>query len=776
MTPLRALLPLATLALAALGFGQIEHGYDLLDVNWSLGFNEETEMINGSVTNTIRLKRDSEGVRFHCAKLQIENAKVNGLKAKYTLDAASEQITVRFGKTLKEGTTVKVFIDYRGKPEAGVYFTPASRAFPAKTGMVYTQGQAYDTRYWLPTFDHPSDKATSESRITVPVGYYVLGNGKLVERIRANGRETFHWKMDQPHSTYLISFVAGKYSEGKETAFGNLSVNHYVPVGLEEWGKASYGHTAPMVEFFSQLMGVRYPYAKFGQALVADYPYGGMENISAVTNTLNVLYPPRELPLQDADGLNLHELAHQWFGDLVTCNDWSHAWINEGFATFLPHFYNRKVDGQSTYELQRRGTMMGAVQAMKDKRRKMIEESEIAMDNFDGHTYGGGAARMFVLMDILGEETFWKCVKQFLTDFGFKNATTEDFFRSFSATSGRDLDFFRREWFYRDAMPQISAGRKGTKLMLTQTAPVFTMDVEVLAVVNGQAKIVRVPMSGLSAEVELGSDNAPFAVDPSMRYAATVNYDVASESDAKALYQNAPGATLKARMIEVLAAKGWVTTLTLIADTETDKELRRSALASLPADQPDRWIRLSADQDPLLRRIAVQKMSASPKNDRIIARLQAMVSTEKSDTLRQEALQAYVGHTADELAVQRAWTMDSFNDGFKTFALGWIANKRPEDARRMALGSLTGASYPVQLTAVRVLGRLKDKAGERVVFNALVKYLGSTGFSGRMAAIGALQQYGDKAAIPAIKKFENSSMFMIRGAAQDAIAQLNRAR
>lgn len=772
----RALLGVLTLAAASLSFGQ-DHGYDLLDVNWELSFDEAAQTIAGSVTNTVKLTRESEGVRFHAGRLTISAVRVNGLKGKFRLDPPKEQVIVDFPARIASGTTVKVSIDYTGKPQAGVFFTPVENAFPAKTSMVYTQGEAYDTRYWLPTYDHPGDKATSESKITVPIGYYALGNGKLMSRMRAKGKETFHWKMEQPHSTYLISFVAGAYDEVKDPpAFGTIPVTCLVPAGMADWGKASFGGSNRMVEFYSELTGYRYPYAKFSQSLVADFPFGGMENITAVTNTLDAMHPEREKPFASAVGLNLHEMAHQWFGDLVTCRDYSHLWINEGFASFLPNFWVRREEGEDEYHLGRRGTLLGAVGAMQGKKRTMIEESAVAMDNFDGHAYGGGAARMYTLMALLGEEQFWKSVKAFLNEFAFQPVTTEDFFNSFSKSSGKDLSFFRKEWFYTAAMPSVKAVLDGNNLKLTQTQPYFTLDLDVWVWDGSAWRKEVVALHGASATVPLGSlAKNPFTVDPEVKYAAAVDYDVATPQHATILYQNAPNAALKARMIDLMRSKTMNSQLTKLLESETSPTMRRLLLEALPADETDRWFRMSTDPDARLRMIAIQKMSAGPLAPKAVARLQAMSVSEINDSLKLAALRGYVVHSKDEKAVRKAWQTDSYGDSFRRYALDWFVGQYPDEGRQMALASLgPTASFPLRTSAIRHLGRLKDKLGEKRVYQALVEAFKKPGYGIKQACIGALADYGDRAAIPLIQPYTTYSQVFVAETARNALDTLRK--
>lgn len=313
-----------------------ERTFNLIDVNWKLSFDETSGQIFGDVTNTVRpLRPNVTKVAFQAVKLEISKVYVDGASSSYLYDGKEVQVPLPVNVSTSQA--LKVRIVYSGTPSAGVYFIPKKRAFPAKSSMVYTQGEMIDTRYWLPTYDWPDDKATSEATITVPKGYYALSNGRLLERMVSGENETFHWKLDQPVSTYLISFVAGKYDEGTDPGAA-IPTYYYVPAGLKSWGDVSFGGTSKIVDFYGKLTGFTYPYAKFSQAAVSDFMFGGMENTTAVTQTINAIYPPEVADYESATGLIAHELAHQWFGDTATATDWEHIWLNEGFATFLPTF------------------------------------------------------------------------------------------------------------------------------------------------------------------------------------------------------------------------------------------------------------------------------------------------------------------------------------------------------------------------------------------------------------------------------------------------------
>ena len=355
-----------------------------------------------------------------------------------------------------KGTTQKVEIVYHGLPEAGIYFVPAARTFPAKTPILYTQGEMEDTRYWLPTYDSPDDKATSRGTVTVPAGWNVLSNGVLSKSL--DGR-TFTWTIDKPHSTYLISLLAGPYTESPDGT-DPVPVSYWSPKGLEAWGRNAFGGTDAIIRCYARLTGTPFPWNKYAQAAVADFMFGGMENVTCTTQTINALFPDAVRGTRDSTGLDAHELAHQWFGDDVTTPRWDDIWINEGWATFMPHFWAREKYGEDEYAIERYDTIEQAKGTMRgNPSRSMVYSGwTVPMQMFDGYAYPGGAARMFALMHQVGEPAFWKATKEYLASHAYQNVDTAEFFRSYSKSLGMDLSTFERQWF---RTPSVRADGRG---------------------------------------------------------------------------------------------------------------------------------------------------------------------------------------------------------------------------------------------------------------------------------------------------------------------------
>jgi aminopeptidase N len=765
------------LATSAVTFAQMGRNYHLEDVTWKISFDERTRSIQGDVINKLTPLMDSVSqIALNEGKLDIQKVSVNGQEAKFTIDAPHEQMIVDLPKQSNRGDQLSIEIQYAGKPQAGVYFVKPSRSTrQITTGVVYTQGEAEDTRYWLPTYDEPEDKATSEGYITVPRGYYALSNGSLVD-IQHNGdQDVYHWKIDQPHSTYLISFVAAKMASATEK-WGDLPVSWYVPEGSGDMGENTFGGTADMVRFYSELTGVKYPYAKFAQAAVPDFPFGGMENISAVTQTIDALNPPGYPFKSQIQGLVLHELAHQWFGDYETCDSWPNNWLNEGFATFLPHFYFRSVYGEDLYQIQKLGDIESALQAMAGRPRPMVEPKyNVPMDLFDGHAYSGGAARLFTLQAILGEKRFWSAIHQFLTEYACKALNTDQFFDCMSKATGQDLSWFDQQFFHTPALPKVIASVHGNTLTLTQGDPVFSLDLDVWELVNGEWKQSTVALNGKTADVALKSAEDPYLIDPQVNWVMSVTYPGKLRPDViKTLYQHAPNAAQKLRLAEMAQTDGDANLLARLAESETSHSLRLSLIPLISPSQTDALLKFSRDPEPDIRIAAIQQMS-TVNNAAYTPRLREIWKTSPSDTERSTAINGLLQTSDGAGYAGKAYHMKSFGDQEQINALNWYRYNKKDKARALALSLLSGkSSENLRVAAISVLGTVKDVPGRKVVFKELVDRLADESLHEKESAIMALRSYHSQEALPYLHKLDDFSMYQIRVEALSVEANLEK--
>ncbi len=731
-----------------------ERTYDLIHVKWNLSFDEPRAMILGQVTNTVRPLRDgTTEVWFDSGKLAVRDVTVNGLATRF--ETRGERLFVTLPRAARRRDTLKVAIAYSGVPEAGVYFIPAARAFPSTTGIIYTQGEAEDTRYWLPTYDFPDDKATSEGTLTVHEGQFALSNGKLlgVTRMGPKGERlaTYRWRMDQPHATYLISFVVGNLSRGRESWAG-IPIDWYVPRGLERMGRSSFAGTDKMVEFFSRQTGFKYPFAKFSQAVVPDFMFGGMENITQVTNTITTLHPPEAKPLTSSEGLVAHELAHQWFGDIVTTRDWSHIWINEGFASFLPAFWTRHRHGQEAYDLARHDTFEGGLGAFRGDPRAMIKtDFKEPMDVFSGHAYAGGAMRLFVLMHELGERRFWNGIREYLHRYAYKSVTTEQFFDSMSRSTLRDLRPFMQQWFYTAGVPRLKVTREGDEVVIVQRDPFFRLNLPVWTLDGSTWRKQTVHLDDSEVRVRVGS-RGPTLIDPEVRYPLEIDYPSYTPNDWTALYQNAPNAAQKAKLLVPLFRALSASRGAALARGETSPRLLERMVGLLKQPPVPYLLELTRHSDKRVQNTAVSALESARADRFAIERLREIWRTDPNPVLRGTALSALLRHAGDEALAGEAWRTPSYNDRYRQLALGWWVARNPEVARERALEALRNPpSEPVRVAANPSPGPAEGPPVGARVFDALIEIAKEPSFGARVAAINALTAYGNPEALPTLR-------------------------
>ncbi|MCG6916424.1 MAG: HEAT repeat domain-containing protein, partial [Deltaproteobacteria bacterium] len=317
--------------------------------------------------------------------------------------------------------------------------------------------QDEDNKYWFPCVDHPREKVTSEIRVKVDKPYVVVSNGVLKERYEdKDQRLVYHWSMERPHSIYLISLAIGAFNELSD-CFEDIPLSFFVPEGREEDGQRSFEKTADIMRFFSEKTKIRYPYPQYSQVIAQDFIFGGMENTTATTLTEMTLHDERAHLDFTSEHLVAHELAHQWFGDLVTSKSWSHSWLHEGFATYFDLLYTEHAKGEDEFYyrlLENRETYFEEHDS-KYKRPIITNVYSQPIDLFDMHLYPGSAARLHMLRRLLGDEEWWEIINLFLKKHRDSVVETVDFARCIEEVTGDNYDWFFDQWFFRPGFPQL---------------------------------------------------------------------------------------------------------------------------------------------------------------------------------------------------------------------------------------------------------------------------------------------------------------------------------
>jgi aminopeptidase N len=378
------------------------------------------------------------------------------------------------------------------EPRAGLHFFGPTPSEPDVPLTVWSQGESETNRYWIPCFDHPNQRQTTEMVVTVADGFDAVSNGKLLEKKQNDDKTiTFHWLQDKPHVAYLITLVVGKFDVVQEDWEG-IPVLYYVPKGRQSDVARSFGRTRDMLTFFSDRFGIKYPWDKYAQVVCEQYG-GGMENTSATTLTDRALHDERSMLDSNSDGLISHELAHQWWGDLVTCRDWAHIWLNEGFASYAEVLWAEHHDGpeEGAYNLIQKSRP--AISGSKD--RPVVDRRYPNSGSmFDSRAYPKGAWVLHMLRRRLGDDMFFKGLQQYGKDFILQCADTNDFRRTLERVSGRNLELFFYDWTERPGNPvlnistdyQPDSKQARISVKQTQAGEAFQFPLKILFIVAGQ--------------------------------------------------------------------------------------------------------------------------------------------------------------------------------------------------------------------------------------------------------------------------------------------------
>jgi len=447
------------------------HDFDLIHQSIEVkNFDWDATAFDGNVTTTlVSLRSGLDSIVLNMgrrlavrsvttARTNMRNARP-GTSLRFT--RPGDSIVVRLPRPAAFRDTVRFTIDYHGRitQGRGLYFFKAEPGRPRRTQQVYSGGGTDGNPNWIPTYGPPHDKATWDLRVRVPVNLTVVSNGRLVsdnpDAKAVGGRaarppgttHTVHWRQERPASTYLISLVAAPLRKVTDR-WRDVPLEYYVSPEDAPNARRLFGVTPDMMESFTRLTGVKYPWAKYSQATVTDF-IGGMENVNATT-LVDWIPDPRaylDRPWYHQT-LIPHELAHQWFGNLVTTENWSNYWLNEGMAEFMVGQYWGTKQGQYAedefYLDEYRRYLSG------DSRRR------VPLASFNSNNvYTKGALVLEMLKKQLGSGRFWASINRYLVRHSYANATSNALRQAVLDATGQNLDWFWEQWIYGAGHPEL---------------------------------------------------------------------------------------------------------------------------------------------------------------------------------------------------------------------------------------------------------------------------------------------------------------------------------
>lgn len=473
--------------------------FDLIHTKLDVRFNWEKAHMYGKAELTLSPHFYSQNeLVLNARGMDINKVELIGLgedslptqtELKYDYD--SLLITIELGKIYSKNDSLKIFIDYTSKPnelteggsdairsDKGLYFINEKGEDKDKPQQIWTQGETESNSAWFPTLDSPNQKSTEEIAITVDEKYKTLSNGILsYSEINGDGTRTDFWEMNMPHAPYLFMMAIGDFALVKDT-WRDIEVNYYVEHKYEEYAKDIFGLTPEMLEFFSNKLGVDYPWQKYSQVIVRDYVSGAMENTSAVIFGEFAHQTKREM-IDGSAGEDVisHELFHHWFGDLVTCESWANLPLNESFATYGEILWREYKYGDDKAAEGLQSDLNSYLQRSKHGDLKDVVRFDYAKreDMFDGHSYQKGGRILHMLRNYIGDDAFFASLKLYLESNKCTDVEMHQFRLACEKVTGEDLNWFFNQWFYASGHPELNIDYSYNDSLKTQTITVKQM-------------------------------------------------------------------------------------------------------------------------------------------------------------------------------------------------------------------------------------------------------------------------------------------------------------
>jgi aminopeptidase N len=385
--------------------------------------------------------------------LDIECVLINNISQPFDYD--KEKLIINLLKPT-ENETLNIQINYQViNPNRGLYFISPNQNYPDKPIQIWTQGEDEDSRFWFPCFDYPGQLATSEIRVSIPAQFMAISNGELIETKEIEDRKIYHWLQKQVHPTYLMTLAIGDFAEICDQWAG-IPVNYYVEKGRESEAVRSMGKTPKMMEFLSNKYGCKYPFPKYAQVCVDDFIFGGMENTSTTLLTDRCLLDEKAaLDNYRTETLVLHELAHQWFGDLIVIKHWSHAWIKEGMASYAEVLWTEFEYNKDEAAYYLLGEARSYLHEDKSRYRRPIVTNVYreAIELYDRHLYEKGACVYHMIRTVLGDDLFAKSMQKFVINNSHKTVETVDLLRAIDEATGYNLAPLFDQYVFRGGHP-----------------------------------------------------------------------------------------------------------------------------------------------------------------------------------------------------------------------------------------------------------------------------------------------------------------------------------
>lgn len=752
-------------------------------------------------TTTIRFAPISKPLReleLNAIDLDVSSITSTAEIEAYTV--TDDGITIAFDPAVRPGVETAITIVYEAEPKRGLYFRTAETGYPEEDTHIFTQGESHLAPNWYPNYDYPNERSSSELICRVPQEMTVVSNGRLVsEQIDPNtGLKAAHWLQEKPHVNYLVALVAGKLKK-IESKYKDTPIAFYTPASLIEYAQNSFKDTADMLAFYEKEIGVPYPWDQYNQAVVRDFVAGGMENTTLTILTEGTLHTDESENIRSSQSLVAHELVHQWFGDYVTCKDWSHLWLNEGFATYYEDLYDGHKNGRDSMLAGLYSTAGYLLRERSEHKPIVYREYRRADEQFDYRSYGKAGWVLHILRTELGEDMFRKCVKAYVERHALDCVVTEDFRSVIEEFTGRSFDRFFDQWFYHARHPDLKIGYnwsqkdKLAQVSVEQTHKVddnvmlFHFRTKVRFIVDGEIIDRQIVVDGRQHDFYFALPKEPQIVrfDPDYGLLADVKFD----KPAAMLYaqlENTDDIIGRLRAIDALNKKKdrkTVAALRRVLDEDPSHDVRRNASSALrqihtndafealteSANQPDARVRLEVVGDvggfyrPESLKLA-KRVLRKEKNPEIIARAIGILG-QYHDKGTRKLLLKYLGTESFRNSIASA-AIEAIRKLDDPFFIEPLRMALAEDERDFTSGGFARALDNL----AHISRNEEDRTKVRKFLTGYVNHPKSSIQSGAIRALGTL---GDPKAISVVETFSgNDPSDRTQRTASDALKTL----
>lgn len=450
--------------------------FDLLHTRIYLSFDWLKQQAIGKVDIELTpLAKPQEKLVLDAKSMEIKSVVLTEKKISLDYTYDKNQISITLDKKYNKGEILWVSIEYIAKPNDGVekssdailsdkglFFINPLNNDKDKPQQIWTQGETENNSKWFPTFDKPNERCSQEIFITVEEKFSTLSNGKLISSTKNNnGTRTDYWKQEKPHAPYLFMMAIGEYAWVEEK-WKEIPVYYLVEKPYAPYAKQIFNHTPEMLSFFENKFKYKYPWDKYAQVITRDYVSGAMENTTAVVFGEFIQKTDRELIDNDNDAIVAHEMAHHWFGDLVTCESWSNLTLNEGFANYAEYLWKEHKYGLTNADEHRLNELFGYLSSsMNGELHPLIHFHYPDKESmFDAHSYNKGGLVLHHLRSYLGDEIFFNGLARYLKENEYTAVEADELRLAFEDESGEDLNWFFNQWYFREGHPVLNVDYK----------------------------------------------------------------------------------------------------------------------------------------------------------------------------------------------------------------------------------------------------------------------------------------------------------------------------